>query len=454
MRNITNGGMPKGMMKAITAGCIGNVVEWIDFALYGFVAPFIAAQFFPSGKPTIALLQTWGVFAVGYLSRPIGGLILGPYGDKHGRNKALALTIILMGGATGAIGLIPGHATIGIFAPLLLISMRLIQGLAMGGEWGAAVAFIYEVSPPNRRAFVMSFRALGVTLGYSIGGSFITLAAMFLSPEAMRSWGWRLGFPVAFLTALFGLYIRRRVTESPDFIKAKERKETTDTPLIDSVKYNKKAIMACIGMEVMLNSAWVVIYILLPTTLTTLGVAYAFAVRVATGTMWLASIVVLFCGWLADKYSRKMLLAIVSIAYIVLAYPGFRVISTGNHWIIWGVFCGFSMIMGLLMGVVYVVMTEQFPVKTRNTSLSLANSINIAITVGFGPLIVTFLTSVLHNDKPLASACYMIAGSVIGLIGVNCAKYPRVEAQSRELDVAREADKVRVGIEAEATKRE
>jgi MHS family proline/betaine transporter-like MFS transporter len=369
-------------------------------------------------------------------------MILGPYGDKYGRNKALALTIVLMGGATGAIGLIPSYATIGIFAPLLLISMRLMQGLAMGGEWGAATAFIYEFAPPNRRVFFTSFKPSGASLGYSIGGSFVTLATLIFSPATMKSWGWRVAFPVAFLTALFGLYIRRQVGESPEFVKAKERKDTTKTPLVDSLKYDKWRILAVAGMELMINSVWVLIWVLLPTTLATRGVSYAFAMRVVTGTMWLSVITIPTCGWLADKYNwnRKRIVTAISIAFIALAYPGFQLVGTGNHWMIWGVIGGFSMIMGLLTSVVYVVFTEQFPVKTRNTSLALANSINVALATGFGPLIVTFLTSVLHNDSMLASACYMIVGGVLGCIGATCAKYPKGEAPSRESNLARVAN--------------
>ena len=171
MAQTAQSALPKGTVKAIVAGSIGNVVEWVDWSIYGLAAPFIAAQFFPKSSSVTGLLQTYGVFAIGFLARPIGSMIIGPYGDKHGRNKALALSILLMGGGTGLIGILPTYATLGFLAPVLLIVLRLAQGLALGGEWGAASAFIYEISPPNRRALITSFRPCGTAWASSWGAA-------------------------------------------------------------------------------------------------------------------------------------------------------------------------------------------------------------------------------------------------------------------------------------------
>ena len=224
--------MPKGVVKAIIAGSIGNVVEWVDWSIYGLAAPFIAAQFFPKSSSVTALLQTYGIFAIGFLIRPIGSLIIGPYGDKHGRNKALALSILMMGAGTGLIGVVPTYSSIGLFAPFLLVFLRLVQGLALGGEWGAASAYIYELAPPNRRAFISSFRPCGTGMGFFLGSGFVTVVTLVFSPATLQSWGWRVPFILAFLTAVLGLYIRLQVQESPEFLKAKETKETSEQPLV------------------------------------------------------------------------------------------------------------------------------------------------------------------------------------------------------------------------------
>jgi len=427
--------LPKGIVKAILAGSIGNVVEWIDWSIYGLAAPFIAAQFFPKSNPITSLLQAYGVFAIGFLIRPVGSMIIGPYGDKYGRNKALALSILLMGGGTGAIGIIPTYASIGLLAPVLLIFLRLVQGLALGGEWGAASAFIYEIAPPKHRALISSFRPCGTGMGFFVGSGFISLVTMIFPPAALQSWGWRVPFLLAFLTAVLGLYIRLQVQESPEFLKAKEAKETSEKPLTDSIKYDKRGMAVVFGFGMIWNSVFYVLYTFMPVHLkTALSIPYSSAMRMTMVATLLYTAMVPFFGWLADKYDKKTLLSIATLGLTILAYPGFRLINTGNYWIALAVFSCFTILMGIFGGVAQVVLAEQFPTGTRNTGMGVAYAIHNTIFGGTAPLTVAWMTSALHDT--LAPAYYMVICSALGFIAVRYASYESEQEQRRKTVLA------------------
>jgi MHS family proline/betaine transporter-like MFS transporter len=414
--------LPKGTVKAIVAGSIGNVVEWVDWSIYGLAAPFIAAQFFPKSSSVTGLLQTYGVFAIGFLARPIGSMIIGPYGDKHGRNKALALSILLMGGGTGLIGILPTYATLGFLAPILLIVLRLAQGLALGGEWGAASAFIYEISPRNRRAFITSFRPCGTGMGFFLGSGFIALVTMIFSPATLQSWGWRVPFILAFLTAVLGLYIRLQVQESPEFLKAKEAKETSEKPLVDSMKYDKRGMIVVFGFGMIWNSVFYVLYTFMPVHLkAALSIPYSDAMKMTVQATLLYTLLVPFFGWVADHVDKKLLLSISTLGLTLFAYPGFRLIGIGNHLVALLAFLAFTLLMGVFGGVAQVTLAEQFPTGTRNTAMGVSYALHNTLFGGTAPLTVAWLTSALHDS--LAPSYYMIACSFLGFLAVRYAVY-------------------------------
>src|SRR6516162_3237333 len=180
--------------KAITAGVIGNVLEWYDFGVYGYLVPTISQLFFPSGDPVVSLLSTFAVFGVGFVMRPVGSIVFGIYGDRHGRRKALSAVIFLMAVSTLAIGLLPTYDQVGIAAPILLMVARLVQGLSAGGEWGGSTAYIVEYAPEGRRGFIGSWQQVSVGCGFLLGSLAGTVLSFALSPEALTSWGWRVPF--------------------------------------------------------------------------------------------------------------------------------------------------------------------------------------------------------------------------------------------------------------------
>jgi MHS family proline/betaine transporter-like MFS transporter len=423
--------IPKTVIRAILASAVGNVVEWIDWAIYGLAAPFIAEQLFPKGDPVVSLLQTYGVFAIGFVTRPLGAMIIGPYGDRYGRNRALVLSILLMGGATGLIGMVPTYASIGVLAPVLVIILRCIQGFALGGEWGAASAFIYELAPPNRRSFITSFRPCGTGMGYFIGTGLITLITVIMPPEMLKSWGWRIPFFLAFATALLGLYIRLKVVESPEFEEAKAKNETSANPLGDTVKFNKRGMAVVFGIAMIWNSVYLVIYTYLPVHLSKFaGMTYSSALKICTIALLLYTAMVPLFGWVSDHCSKKFLLTLSTIGFTVFAYPAFMLIGTNQYWAIMTVFLIFSVLMGIYGGTAQMVFAEQFPIGTRNTAMSLSYTLNVTLLGGTAPLTVTWLVSSLKD--PMAAAYYMIACSLIAVFAVRYATYTTDEQRVRE----------------------
>jgi len=416
MRTAASRKIPKSSWKAAIAASLGNVIEWMDWAIYGIMAPYIAAKFFPSGDATVSLLQTYGVFAIGYLVRPIGAIVLGPYADKHGRNKALALSIFLVGGATGCIGVMPGYEQIGVLAPILIVVLRLIQGFSLGGEWGVAEAFIYEIAPTARKGFVCSFRPLGTGLGFFIGSALVTLITTVLPKSSMDVWGWRIPFLIAFFTALIGWYIRRKLPESAEFVKAKNSNALSDSPLANCLKNDKKRIAVVLGLGMIFTSGFTLIFIVMLTSLKTVGFEYDVAVRINSITMLVYTVTIPVFGWMSDLYSRKKMLIVSCLGYLALAYPGYLLIGSGGVATTVLVFAAFAMLMALYNGAIQTVLAEQFPIQTRTTAMALAFNLQSTLFGGTTPIFVTWAT--VATGSTVLPAYVLIACAAIALVAV------------------------------------
>src|SRR5699024_5360287 len=215
--------------RAVAAAGMGNALEWFDFGIYSYMAGTIGHVFFPSHSTSASLLASFGVFAIAFIVRPLGGFFFGPLGDKVGRNKVLALTIIMMSGATFAMGVIPSYETIGVWAPILLIVARLVQGFSTGGEYGGAATFICEFAPDDKRGYLGSWLEFGTLGGYTAGAVLVTGLSLALSAEQFVNWGWRIPLLLAGPLGLFGLYLRLHLKESPAFEQMKEEAETQDS---------------------------------------------------------------------------------------------------------------------------------------------------------------------------------------------------------------------------------
>jgi MHS family proline/betaine transporter-like MFS transporter len=395
--------------RAVSAAIAGNILEWYDFAIYGYVATIIARNFFPSGDEVGALLATFATFGIGFVARPLGGIIIGRMGDTKGRKAALLLTIFLMAIGTIGIGLIPSYNSIGVLAPLLLVVCRLMQGFAAGGEWGGATAFIVEWAPQNRRGFFGSFQQASVAGGLLIGSAVAAICSTLMSGEQMEAWGWRIPFLLGILLVPVGMYMRSDIQETPVFRKAKEISSEPETPgWILAAK--------AFGFTIL----WTVSYYVILYYMPTFTEKYAGLSR--TASLWSNTIGLLILvvaipimGLLSDRIGRKPLLIACCLAFAIFTYPLFSAmlsgISLGGMIVIQLIF---GLMIAMFSGPGPAAIAEIFPTSTRSTWMSTGYSLATSIFGGFAPFIATWLIS--RTGSPISPTYYLIAAAIVSAI--------------------------------------
>jgi metabolite-proton symporter len=398
--------------RAVTAAVVGNVLEWYDFAVYAFVAVYIAKNFFPQGDAVTGLLATFLTYGLGFLARPLGGIILGRVGDTHGRKTALLITIALMAIGTVLIGILPTYAAIGVAAPLLLVVARLLQGFSAGGEWGSSTAYIVEWAPPGQRGWYGSFQQTSVVAGLLMGSGIAALLTTILSTEQMDSWGWRIPFLIGGIIGPVGMYMRRTIDETPAY-----RKITT-TPTSATEDPTSPWLLA--GRAFGFTIVWTVcFYILLnymPTyTRTYMKISPSAALWANTiGLLALLLFIPIF-GKLSDRIGRKPLLLACCIAYIILPYPIFSFLLSGaSYTSLVLVQILFAILIAMFSGPGPAAIAEIFPTRRRSTWMTSGYALAVAIFGGFAPFIAVWLISTFNS--PLAHTYYLIAAAVVSTI--------------------------------------
>ena len=395
--------------QAVSAAVIGNVLEWYDFAVYGYVASFIATNLFPPGNETKALLATFLTFGIGFLARPLGGVVIGWVGDHYGRKTALLITIFLMAAGTVIIGLIPTYATIGMLAPAILVFARLMQGFSAGGEWGGSTAFIVEWAPEGRRGFYGSFQQMSVVMGLLLGSGTAALLNTVLDPATMESWGWRIPFLIGGILGPIGMWMRRTIDETPAYRKAAAAPVAVvpdaTPPLVLAVR--------AFGFTVLWTVSFYIFLAYMPTfTQRYAGLGRAAALWSNTAGLLLLMIAIPFFGHLSDKYGRKPFLLACCIAFIVLPYPAFYLMLGGASLMT-------ILLVQLLIGLAIAMFSgpgpaaiaEIFPTRTRSTYMSTGYALAVAIFGGFAPFIATWLID--KTGSPISPVYYVIAAAVI-----------------------------------------
>lgn len=399
----------------IIGGCIGNVLEWYDFAIYGFFAPVLANLFFPLENQLASLISTFGVFAIGYLMRTVGSVVFGILGDKIGRKRALEFSVIIMAIPTTLIGLLPTYASIGLAAPLLLTVLRLFQGASVGGEFTGSISFVVEHAPKDRRGFYSSWTMFSLLGGILLGSAVASLITNILPKEAVEAWGWRIAFLLGITLGVFGLYIRTGLEDPPEFKKLKESGGISETPIREAFRNHWREIFTVTGATVVAAVNFYLIFVYMTTYLSTeTHVLLSSALDINTISMFLLMLLVPLMGHLSDRVGRKPLLIVGCLVIMVFSYPLFIVLSKGKVIYDLGSQIVFALAFAALIGGFGAMMVELFPTRIRMSAVSIGYNLGFAIFGGTAPLVATLLIEV-TNDK-LAPSYYLIFAGLISLM--------------------------------------
>ena len=412
------------LTQIIVAASLGNALEWFDFLIYGYFAVTISKVFFPSGDETASLLATFGTFSVSFLVRPIGAIVIGAYTDRAGRKAGLTLSIMLMVVGTTMTAVTPGYATIGLAAPILILIARLLQGFSVGGEFGSAVTFLAEQTA-SRKGFVASWQWASTGITNALASAFGIVLTSILSPEQLGEWGWRVPFLFGILVGPIGLYIRRRLDETPEYAEIKP----TRTPVRDVLRDNPIECLLAIGAAVISNSsAYIILYI--PTyAIKEMHLPQAtgyIATFVGAVVLGIASPI---AGHFSDKFGRSGILSGTAwlfflttpvVFYLMIAYPSLATAVFAASWL--------SLVKAGYSGVLPSQLAELFPTRLRGIGVSLSFAIAVTIFGGFTPFVSTWLISVTGNSlSPSFYIMFTAALSIIALAFVRSRQYPRLE---------------------------
>ena len=398
------------LRRMIVAAMIGNVLEWFDFVVYGFFAVTIAEVFFPAHDPTVSMLITFGAFGLAYFVRPLGAIVVGGFTDRAGRKAGLLLSIALMMVGTTLMALTPGYATIGIAAPIIVTLARLLQGFSVGGEFGSAVSFLTEHAG-ERRGFSASW-------AFATGGMITVLASLFgvtlttlLTHEQLVSWGWRIPYIFGMLVGPAGLYIRSKLVETPEFLKA-EKPETM--PLIDLLRRHPLPVLLALGISIISNASFYILAYIPTYGVKTLHLPESTGFTATlVGGLILAVGCPLFGHW-SDKISRPLIMVVTCLLFVFTPYLAFYLMAGWPSLATCIVAVGWlQLVKAGYSGVLPSLMSEQFPVETRAIGVALGYSVSVSIFGGLAPLVATWLIA--QTGDPLSPSYYLIFTALLSL---------------------------------------
>lgn len=411
--------------KAVVATAMGNAMEWFDFGIYSYLVVIISQVFYSGIDESYQLIFGFGTFAVAFLVRPIGGVVFGRLGDKLGRKKILALTLIMMAIATLSIGFIPSYESIGIWAPILLLLARLVQGFSTGGEYSGAMTFIAESAPDKRRGLMASGLEVGTLVGYIAGSGVVTLLTYILGDQTMVDWGWRIPFFIAGPIGIIGLYLRNHLEESPAFAKMEEQKEEAEAEaasasvsLKDMLIYHRKPLIIAIILVFFYNVIDYTVLTYMPSHLSdVLGYGNTKGLLLILIVMFIMIPIVLIMGHFGDRIGNKRIIIGSLIGVVVLAVPAFMLIETGSNLL---VFLGL-LIIAVLLSALQGTMPSQLPslffTEVRYSGLSITYNVSASLFGGTAPLLIAWLINI--TASTFAPAFYLVFAAIIGIIVVS-----------------------------------
>jgi len=404
--------------RVAVASAIGTTIEWYDFFIYGTAAATVFPPlFFPQISPVAATLASFATFGVGFIARPIGGIVMGHFGDRVGRKSMLVWSLMLMGFSTLAIGLLPDYSQIGVWAPVLLIVLRLLQGFALGGEWGGAVLMSVEHAPAERRGFYGSVVALGLPLGIVLSNAVFLVSSVLVDPAAFATWGWRVPFLASAILIGVGLFIRLGLGESPAFAEVRRRGDTRRAPVIDVLRNSTRTVLLAagsytgisalgyIGLVYYVSYATRVLGLSLPVTLAPLLVAAVlFGVSVVTCARW------------SDRLGRRRFMLWGNGALVVWSAMFFPLLDSHSIPLIWVALCVMLIIQGAYIGTQPAVFAELFPASLRYSGASLSNTLGTIVGGAPAPVIAAALYE--RFGSSTAVAIYITAAALVSWASV------------------------------------
>ncbi|WP_031084364.1 MFS transporter [Streptomyces sp. NRRL WC-3549] len=400
--------------KVLVAAGIGHFIEWYDVGTYGLLATFLAANFFVSGDPTTALLATFAVSAIGFVLRPLGGLFFGPLGDRIGRQRTLAIVVLLTSGSTFAMGVLPTYDSVGVLAPVLLVAARMVQGFGAGGETSNAVALLFEHSPRTRRGFMTSSMD-GIGFIASVVGSGLALALItVLGDGAMTGWGWRIPFLLALPLGLVGLYIRLQLEDSPEFQELEATGGVAESPTKEAFRTGSKAMLVLCGILLLKAIAHWALVSFLPSFLSgDLGFSTTEAFTTTTVAIGVTAIAVPVMGALSDRLGRKPMLIAGSAGFVLLTWPAFYLMSLGSVVLAVSAMLILGLLIAVFDGALSAMMAEQFPARIRSGAMAIPYNLVVSAFGGTVPYVATWLVATTGNQ--LAPSFYVMLLAAVTL---------------------------------------
>ncbi|MCI1984761.1 MAG: MFS transporter [Bifidobacteriaceae bacterium] len=409
------------LKKVIPAAGIGHFVEWFDFGLYGTLATVISLNFFQKGDTQAAMLSTFAVFAAGFVMRPLGGIFWGSLGDRFGRKNILAIVVLSTSGATFLMGVLPTWQNIGIWAAVLLVLMRLIQGFAAGGESSGATALLTEYAPSHRRGLYSSLIDVFGFVAFLVGAGLVFLMSWLFGTDALNSWAWRIPFLLALPLGWVGIYLREKLEDTPEFRAAKESGKIEKNPIRTSLRTSWRALLFCVGFVIVKSVGHWMLQTFMPSYLQTdLGYNQLTSYGVTViGFVVIVALCMPF-GLLSDKIGRRPVMIAGCVGFVVLSYPTLMLMNAGSFWAATAAMALLGVFMAAIDGAINAAMAELFPTNLRYGSLSLSYNIAVAIFGGLTPYLSTALITWTGNK--FAPAFLLMAAALISGITFVMAK--------------------------------
>ena len=399
------------------ASFIGTSIEWYDYYIFGTAAALVfGTLFFPQFSSVAGTLAAFGTFAVGFIARPLGAAVIGHYGDRIGRKAMLVLTLLLTGGATALIGLLPTYAAIGVAAPLLLVLLRLLQGFGVGGEWGGAVLIATEHASPRRRAVYGSFAQFGVPIGV-LTSNLAFLAVAGLPDESFVAWGWRIPFLLSIVLVVVGFVVRSRLQDAPEFEQVKAKRETSTVPFTELLRRHPRVLgLASLASIAPPAVGYTVIVYMLSYGTTALDYERTtlLTLIMLSTVVWVATIVV--AALLSDRYGSRRVFIIGAVTAVIWPVPMFALVNTGSAGLAGLAFAVAAVVQGIMAGAQGGLFSEIFPVRVRYSGISIAYQVGGMVGGAITPLVATALYGATGSSTPIA--LYVTALSLLSLVAV------------------------------------